>query len=400
MRVALVLLSLLEGSIASEGLTEITCTVYAGSTDPCSQNFCKATDDYEVAWTSGIHVVKKLADLTAFESCDYTGSQDVDVGPSGVQAYPPVGGDLMDAMPTPGTYYFASLESECNNGHKFSVTYECPSPSAPPAASGVQDPHFRLAHGGRADFRGRHGVLYNLLSSSNVSVNVRTENASFALDHLTVDGSFMTEAHVVMLTSEGRFFNISFWASELNRWGWGWGMVNGSCAQGTRLVPFTLSPHRERACDDLRIRVDFSSAIVEAPEWHIQVRGMPVYDRYTGPHHRVDLSLTQRVADDAFVVRPHGIVGQSFDGDGLARTGRLDAYPPRTHNATFVTSAMAEGAIDGTAADYEVPHIFSTDFSYSRFGAAATPRVAGHPNASTQLRNTRATEELNRPASP
>ena len=32
-------------------------------------------------------------------------------------------------------------------------------------ACACQDPHLNLAHGGRADFRGTHGELYNFLSS-------------------------------------------------------------------------------------------------------------------------------------------------------------------------------------------------------------------------------------------
>ena len=59
------------------------------------------------------------------------------------------------------------------------------------------DPHLTLAHGGRADFRGRHDTLYNILSAGAVSVNAKTENATFRLGKVTVHGSFVTEVHVV-----------------------------------------------------------------------------------------------------------------------------------------------------------------------------------------------------------
>jgi len=43
-------------------------------------------------------------------------------------------------------------------------------------ASGSQgDPHLALAHGARADFRGRHGAIFNFLSTQNLSLNVRTK---------------------------------------------------------------------------------------------------------------------------------------------------------------------------------------------------------------------------------
>ena len=56
--------------------------------------------------------------------------------------------------------------------------------------------HFHFAHGGRADFRGRHGVYYSFFSAPNVACNVKIENATFKLrgGELVVDGSFITEA--------------------------------------------------------------------------------------------------------------------------------------------------------------------------------------------------------------
>lgn len=43
--------------------------------------------------------------------------------------------------------------------------YTCSAPAPAGGACACQDPHLNLAHGGRADFRGRHGELYNFLSS-------------------------------------------------------------------------------------------------------------------------------------------------------------------------------------------------------------------------------------------
>ena len=49
------------------------------------------------------------------------------------------------------------------------------------------------------------------------------------------------------------------------------------------------------------------------------------------------------------------------------RNGRVDIYP---WSGYFTTSAMAEGAIEGTASDYEVAGAHATDFAFSRFNAA------------------------------
>jgi len=64
-----------------------------------------------------------------------------------------------------------------------------------------KDPHLHLAHGGRADFRGRDGKYYCFLSAPRLAINVRTEDATFRLHNLydkggtlVVEGSFITEA--------------------------------------------------------------------------------------------------------------------------------------------------------------------------------------------------------------
>ena len=44
----------------------------------------------------------------------------------------------------------------------------------------------------------------------------------------------------------------------------------------------------------------------------------------------------------------------------------MDEYPPA---GSITTSALAEGAIEGAASDYEVASAYSTDFAFSRFHA-------------------------------
>jgi len=49
-----------------------------------------------------------------------------------------------------------------------------------------------------------------------------------------------------------------------------------------------------------------------------------VFGRVSGPQHRLDVSMTPRGSEAQLSWLPHGIVGQSFDGDGLPHSGRLD----------------------------------------------------------------------------
>ena len=68
---------------------------------------------------------------------------------------------------------------------------------------------------------------------------------------------------------------------------------------------------------------------------------------------------------------PHGLIGQSYDRDGMAIDGKQDLYAAEVIH----TSAMAEGAIEGTASEYKLASKFDTNFAYSRFNAPrAVPR--------------------------
>lgn len=60
-------------------------------------------------------------------------------------------------------------------------------------------------------------------------------------------------------------------------------------------------------------------------------------------------------------------VGQSYATIGLVRSGKTDTYPPA---GSITTTALAEGAIEGTASDYEVANAHATEFAFSRFDAA------------------------------
>ena len=70
-------------------------------------------------------------------------------------------------------------------------------------------------------------------------------------------------------------------------------------------------------------------------------------------------------------------VGQSFATQGRVRNGKVDRYP---WAGKYTTSAQAEGAIEGTARQYEVASAYATAFAFSRFGLAASTESPS-PNA-------------------
>ena len=69
-------------------------------------------------------------------------------------------------------------------------------------------------------------------------------------------------------------------------------------------TPTATGPHAQ-ACEEMRVRVNFASAVFElGDEWSITVRGNHVYDRLSGPEHRLDISMHAR-GKVAAVGRPH-----------------------------------------------------------------------------------------------
>jgi hypothetical protein len=115
---------------------------------------------------------------------------------------------------------------------------------------------------------------------------------------------------------------------------------------------------------------------IRANGWEVNTTRKPIYDYVSGPNQwRFD--FTVRSLNDTTFAKfhksasgtcfPHGIIGQSYDGDGVGISGRTDDYAYNKSHPVITTTAMAEGAIEGTAVEYALPDRFSTNFKYDRF---------------------------------
>ena len=177
------------------------------------------------------------------------------------------------------------------------------------SATAFRDPHVSFAYGGTADFRGRHNTLYNFLSAPGLAVNVKTEEAMFTLHDgsLTVNGTFLTEAHVVARISPQKVAQASFYSAELDRNGFGWQIINGTCVGR----PFKFGHKGHKDCFGLKIAMVYSSGTFQFGEWTISVRGMPSCEGclIAGPKHRLDVSFTAH-GDAPSRDNPHGIIGR------------------------------------------------------------------------------------------
>lgn len=249
------------------------------------------------------------------------------------------------------------------------------------AGSASGDVHLAFPRGGHADFRGTPGKIYNLLSASGLSVGFQVEQSIYHLHGATVNGTFMTKAHVMARTNEGRSYAWTADASRLNNLNYAWDFVKGSCGDaadnatmsgssaGRRL--FVLGPHAHERCDDLSLNLTYATAQLDTPEFGVSIYGQPVYDRIEGPRHRLDIRIHVRTT--LLRSAPHGLLGQDYAGDGeKPRNGTVDVYPT---SGNFTTTAWAEGAIDGRPEDYEMASPTTTEFRFSRFSEDTSDRA-------------------------
>jgi len=255
------------------------------------------------------------------------------------------------------------------------------------------DPHLAFAHGGRADFKGKHKTWYSMLSARNVTFNALFMHDDFKNMFKVVHGSAMKAATWVLRTNAtGRIVTIEYNATTTS------GMralvrVDGSAAA-------TWVHHKAPAFQLENVRVEMrakrlsgagkkpwhgTALLVNTGLWSIGVWSKPYPNAAANPGKALlNIQIDPLYDADHDPVAPHGLIGQSWDGDGMATNGLLDDYSAQE----VTTQAMAEGAIEGAAEDYAMNHKFGTDFKYTRFDAksakhrdtsklSAPKRVAG-----------------------
>mmetsp|Transcript_21774 Transcript_21774/g.38420 ORF Transcript_21774/g.38420 Transcript_21774/m.38420 type:complete len:779 (-) Transcript_21774:401-2737(-) len=254
-----------------------------------------------------------------------------------------------------------------------------PSPDAPPVQAGIiLDPHLSFAHGGKADFKGVHNSWYNFLSAKNVSLNLFFVHADFNNAHRVVHGSHMQQLALKVRTSTtGRLLTLEFAASAAPPHkavlrDASTGQVVKTITHGAptfTLENLVLSIREKRFG---LIGSHGSVLTINTGKWLIEAVSKEFPNPTKNPNKALlDVQINALYDADHDVVAPHGLIGQSWDGDDKGVGGKQDDY----HGTDVTTSAMAEGAIEGVASDYEMSSPFDTNFKFSRFDAtAARPR--------------------------
>ena len=238
------------------------------------------------------------------------------------------------------------------------------------------DPHVFGADHDSFDFKGIHLGIYVLLSARFLSLAAQFEHAYFTSGYskLRVHGSWMRRIYWTIRIANGRLHHTLLDARNPN--------LNGSAASRTIIVDGIFFAFKGRDANNHAKRATLT---VTTPAWRthaVVTKGAPHWGQL-----RINVKLQPLRDVEADSVAPHGILGQTYDGDGLPTHGRRDRYnvlddgtstgARRSAGGTVTTRAMGEGGIEGTADLYRIKQPFDTDFAFSRFGAIkATPRNA------------------------
>ena len=167
---------------------------------------------------------------------------------------------------------------------------DCPPKMDPIAGKGRiwGDPHFIGADGGKYDVQGRAGGIYNLLSDKGFQMNGRFD--AWGSGGATVVGEVGIVANGNRITVEKD----------------GDVMVNGRALKNGQCVTLW---------DGTRVSKKSGKVDIKSAEWDVSIS---THGKGSRAYLNIDVSTDNAVADG---VKPHGLLGQTFDGDGKARNG-------------------------------------------------------------------------------
>jgi len=295
-------------------------------------------------------------------------------------------------MPGEGLFTNGTGNPDCNT----SLMYTEPSPTRrranadafiaawkAAAAQVTGDPHFVGFDGDKFDFRGRNDTVYSLLSTRHFALNALFVSKTFVLGgtckmcvRKTVHGSFINAVYFRALTSASKTLKVEYRAAEpshalLSVEG---GDSVGMSKQTEVEVDVAKPDSVQYTVDDVTVhlvRKHSREAAITVANGQFEVKVASVFLGWAIQNHfakRLDVSIMPRGPGLDLKVAPHGLIGQTFDGDGIAIDGMLDDYS----TPVVYTKAMGEGAIEGSEADYEIRRSdpFSPLFKYARFDAS------------------------------
>lgn len=197
------------------------------------------------------------------------------------------------------------------------------------------DPHFICADGGKYDVQGAAGKIYNLLSDDGFQMNGRFD--AWGTGGATVVGEVGINAKgdIVRVKADGT------------------ATVNGREVKDGERVRLANGGHVER---------NGKETTVKSGEWKVEFQAQASRN---GDFLNMDVSTANAVADG---VRPHGLLGQTFDGDGIARNGDKGAGAQGGGAIETLAMTRTERGDKSAVVSYEVSSLTDTNFtSFNRF---------------------------------
>jgi hypothetical protein len=197
----------------------------------------------------------------------------------------------------------------------------------------------------------------------------QTRNTTFLLPRpQLVDGSFFTQAAWTLRDRKGSVYTVHTDSNEASF------TVESEQSNISKTV---RGMWKEWKGDGLKVLYKQSTIVVRGNGWEVNCTRKPIYNHVAGSSRwRFDLSIRPldgstgleaaygKASSSCF---PHGILGQSWDGDNIAVHGKTDSYVYNSSKPVVRTTAHAEGAIEGTSGMYELPSPHTTQFAFSRF---------------------------------
>lgn len=197
------------------------------------------------------------------------------------------------------------------------------------------DPHFIGADGGKYDVQGEAGKTYNLLSDDGFQMNGRFD---------AWGGGGATVVGEVGINAKGDNINVK---------GDGSVSVNGQALADGQKVALTNGGYVEKNGDNITVK---------SGEWQVDFQAK---DSSRGDYLNMDVKTNNAVADG---VKPHGLLGQTFDGDGEARNGDKGKGAQGGGAIENLAIEMTDRGDKETIQSYEVSSLTDTEFtSFNRF---------------------------------
>lgn len=235
-------------------------------------------------------------------------------------------------------------------------------PGAKPIAGTARiwgDPHFIGADGGKFDVQGEAGKTYNLLSDKGFQMNGRFDKWG-GDPRQTVVGE-------VGISAGSNYISVS-----KN----GTATVNGQALKDGQRVALRDGGYAEKRGNDI---------VVKKGEWEVNFQTR-------GDHINMDIKTDNAIADG---VKPHGLIGQTFDGDGKARNG--DRYMGAQGGGAIedANGNIARAGDKDAVKSYEVDTLWDTTFGshnrdyagQSAYAEAAAPMQMVMMSSFTTLSN-------------